>query len=605
MNNGFHYQFLNKSVGVGLIFSIICGIVASSTVWAAETEIPVYEDEEVVITATRTKQEESKAPGRTEVISREEIEATGATTVAEVLQREGIVISSYGGASGSATVQLDGADAKQTLILVNGIPANTGCLGSVDLSYFPTAGVQKIEVAHGPLSALYGANALGGVVNIITDLTGEAQNQVTMSGGTNQYGRLEMVFQQEKFGIAFGGNYTDGHREHSATTNTFLMGQYDLIRKEDSTLTVNLLHRVKNNQEPGTSDTNGFEESFSMDINGKYTINDLVLETKIFGQSLDNQNNSSSKSRHQTKIYGIDAGAIYQLGQHQLLGGFMLKQDSFRSTKSGNHDQDNGAIYVQDLWNLSDHWVITSGLRWDTGTDFSSPVCPRIYFSYAVSENYSIKFGYGKSYKAPTIHDLYWPYYSDLWGTTVGNPNLRPETGERYEITSEWRNGGQAINVNCFTAKVIDGINWKQNNNVWTPTNIDKMQIYGSSLSWKSQWNQYISTGLKYTWTDRQAWSDTTQSYSIDENSFGKNHATINLGYQRGAWNSNLDWNWVTERKDDKADYAVLNYSIKYQVNEKLNYGLTIANLTDESYEVYTGYPMPGREYRLTANYTF
>ena len=608
MNYGFSHRFLTKTIGLGLMISLAFGTGASAAVWADESEIPVYEEEEVVITATRTEQEESKAPGRTEVITKEEIEASGAATVAEVLQKEGVVISTYGGAFGSATVQLDGAKAEQTLILVNGIPANAGCVGSADLSYFPTAGVKRIEIAHGPLSALYGANALGGVVNIITDLTGEPQSQMSLGGGSNQYGRLEMTFQQEKFGVAFGGSYTDGHRERSATGDTFLMSQVDLIQNEKTNLRMNLLYKAKNNQSPGSLDwhpkEDGFEETTSLDLCGSTKNDNLVLEYKLFVQSLDNRSISDTKSQHQAGIWGIDTGAIYQLGQHELLGGIMLKQDSFRSTLSGNHDQDNGAIYLQDLWNLSDCWIVTSGLRWDTGTDFSSPVCPRVSFSYALNDNYSIKFGYGKSFRAPTIHDLYY-YYSDVWGTYVGNPNLKPETGERYEITGEWQNGGQSISVNCFTANIVDCINWKQTNNVWMSTNIDKVQIYGSSLSWKSQWNQHLSTGLKYSWTDRQSWSDATQSYSVDENDFGKNRTTINLGYQLGAWNSNLDWNWVTERKNNQSDYAVLNYCLKYRVNEKLNYGLTITNLTDESYEMHPSYPMPGREYYLTANYTF
>lgn len=140
---------------------------------------------------------------------------------------------------------------------------------------------------------------------------------------------------------------------------------------------------------------------------------------------------------------------------------------------------------------------------------------------------------------------------------------------------------------------------------MYMPQNIARMQINGLSVNWRTRLGQYWSTGLQYLRTDKQAWSAATQSYSIDGNNLGKNRYTGDLSYQRGAWRTALNWNLVTERNNSKSDYMVIDYHLKYQVNAQLTYGLKITNLTNEAYEIVSGYPMSGRESFLSANITF
>ncbi|NLY76073.1 MAG: TonB-dependent receptor, partial [Firmicutes bacterium] len=218
---------LTKSSKVLLFFSLF--ILSIVSVRADDLDIP---EEEVVVTATRTSQTRLESPGMTEVIDAEKVQASGATNVSELLAKEGFVVSSYGGASGAATFKLDGCDATQTLVLVNGIPENSGTMGEVDLSYFPTAGISKIEVAHGPLSSLYGSGALGGVVNIITDLTGEPLNSVSMAYGTTDRSKADtgdtaVSIRRNNYGLTFGGGRDDGFRANSKSENYFLLYQYD------------------------------------------------------------------------------------------------------------------------------------------------------------------------------------------------------------------------------------------------------------------------------------------------------------------------------------------------------------------------------------------
>ncbi|HYH05328.1 MAG TPA: TonB-dependent receptor [Bacillota bacterium] len=599
---------MKSRLGYGVLVLMIILTLGGFSVMAAESEVKIYEEEEVVITATRTKQAESQAPGKTEVITEAEVEASGAATVAEVLVGEGLVTYNTGGAAGAVNLQLDGASPAQTLILINGVPANAGTDGLVDLSYFPTAGIERIEIVHGPLSALYGANAMGGVVNIITNLTGKPASQGVFTGGSNSYGQFDLAIIQPRFGLAIGGRATDGYQANSGTNTSYIMGQYDFWQNDPQKLRLNFTYNTKDFEIPRSAD-DGKKENLAVDLQGKNILGQAVIEYKIYAQDFNYDHNSYTKTQYKTNIYGADFATGYQVASHLLLGGFQLQQ----SKLSRNELKDtwhNGALFLQDEWQVNPQWQLVSGVRWDTGSVFSSPLCSRFGLNYALSEQLTVKLGYGKAFRAPNFDDLYFP--EDSWeydGKTYyskGNPNLKPETSERYDLTGEWRSGSQTLGLNCFTAEVIDGIEWnRMENNVNSPLNISKMQINGVSMSWQNQFNQYLAVELKYLFTDRKSWDVTTQSYSIDKNTYGKNRYTLNLEYNRNPWDMNLNWTYITERNDNQGNYGVLDLNLKYQVNPKLNYGLTINNLTDKAYQVVDGYLMPGREYYLSANYTF
>lgn len=617
-----HYtKLLYVVLSLGLLLATAGPLWAEAGSTSKETD--TYE-EEITVTATRTGQNESTAPGTTEVVTKDEAAAANSQTVADAVTAQGISCPSNGGASSVASVQLDGASPSQTMVMLNGIPLNEGTTGQVDLNFFPMTGVEKIEIAHGPLSALYGANALGGVVNIITDLTGAPGQTVTLGGGSFQNQLIGLELRNNQWGLAAGANRSAGYRSHSDTVSGYFIGQYDLWEQGDEYLRLHGLFLSRDADTPGATDPSlgspghQTDRHLMLDLSGRRKRFGGDWEYKLFGQSVQNGFiDQYSDSNHQASRYGADLAGSYELGDHQLLGGLQYHWDDFESNISGSNRQTGAGLFVQDIWTLNGDWILTTGLRQDYQTDFESPLTPRINLTHVVTPNFSLKLGYGESFRAPTINERYWnqPEYG-----MAGNPNLRPELGKRYDLSGEWRDAAGRLAVDYFCAALRDGITWMYSGaGAYTPVNIDQININGLNLTWERTWNDWLTGKLRYAWLDKEGRDPATGSFSRDLNVFGRNQLNLGLGMKWGAaLSATFNWRFVGGRSDQTMydgsfnkilvtmpDYNTLDLNLQYQPSSHWSVAFQAVNLTNQSYEVNLGYPMPGRAFTLIAGYAF
>lgn len=588
-------QLSKQLISIGLI--ILLASSSFSRINAAE--IPVYEEAEMVVTATRTEVEPEQAPGMTEVITQTEIEASPATTVAEILTEKGLTVPSYGNAANASSIQMDGFSANQTLVLVNGNPVHTGNTGSVDLSYFPLSGVQQIEVVHGPMSALYGSGGLGGVVNIITDLTGDTATKVVVSGGSFDTYKTGLALQQEKFGIAMGGFTTDGEQENHYADSYYFLGQYDFYQNDSGYLIVDLAHRTKAGRTPGSltwpSITDENIESNNLTLRGRHQQENLTWEYQLSGQGLDYEcQDSYGYSRHETKQFQAELAGIYTVANHNFLGGVSLSQYQSKSTDTGKHTLDNSALILQDEWYLNDNWSLISGVRYDD-TEHGKPLSPRFALINRVSPGFTWKIGYSKAFRAPTVNELFWPYYS--------NPDLKPEYSQRYEITGVWKYAKQNWELNLFHADIEDGV---VNDANYIPQNIATMEADGAILVWRTQLNELISFGVRYAYLNKQDCNES--AVYQDLNFFGREQISGDVTFGSGNWQFGLHLYRVARRVQNGStapNYNLVNLNYTYQFNPSFSGSLAVNNLTDEEYQVYKDYPMLTRQIILTLKHSF
>ncbi|GAI40874.1 unnamed protein product, partial [marine sediment metagenome] len=189
-------------------------------------EESILELEKIVITATRTPHLLKDVPVSTTVITEKEIEQTGASTVAEALENvAGMRVTAYGGPGSLTTAHIRGSAAHQVLVLMDGRELNSAASGTVDLGFLPVQNIERIEVVRGPFSSLYGANALSGVINIITKPAPEKrQTEIRASYGTYETSEYTLTHggKLDKTGYSLTAKLGDsaGDRENSGCNET-------------------------------------------------------------------------------------------------------------------------------------------------------------------------------------------------------------------------------------------------------------------------------------------------------------------------------------------------------------------------------------------------
>lgn len=574
-----------------------------------EAEEEVYE-EEYVVTATRIPQSLGEVPGMTETISGKEVDK-GIDTVFEVLAENGFSFSSYGGEQSTACLQMDGVNDSRLQILVNGVPINPDRSGSVDLSLFPTAGLEKIEVAHGPLSALYGANALGGVVNIITDLTGESKNALSFGGGSFDSRRWGAAIERDKWGLAVGGNLTDGYRPNSAVEGSYVSGQYDILRNGEEYLILHGNFMTKDAQQPGDILYGGLgkqeDQRIMADLSGKAQWLDGIWEYKVYSQKQELEYEDydfSTKDTHIVSNYGVDVAALYKTGNHELLAGSMYKADSVDSTLSGKHSLDSIGFYLQDLWYISGDILLLSGLRWDHNSQYNTAFSPRISLTKHFTEDLNLTFGYGEAFRAPTISDLY--DFLPLWNS-YGNPDLKPEKSKRVDITANWRTERSFFMVNIYRSLIKDGIASitidDGDSKKYSMINFGRIRMHGLNMNVEKSLTTNIVGSLGYGWLEKMVLNNNTGEYTPMMD-YGESRWDLALKYKGNNLTSSFNWQIVSGRSD-LPDYNILDFNLKYQINQGFSLSLAANNLLDEEYEIISGYPMPGRSFRAGLSYAF
>lgn len=583
-----------------------------------EIEIIEFEEagEEVVVTATRLPLRRSETPGLTIVVDEEAIRQSGANSLSALIEEAGFPVSASGGDFALASAQLGGFSANQSLLLFNGVPVNPGPAGEVDLSLFPAAVLDRVEISRGPLSPLYGANAMGGAINMESALSGEERSGFHLGGGSFNSGQMNVFLKREKWGLAAGGGGSAGYLLNSDTKKTHLSGEYNFGRtgKNNDHLVLQGHFLTKDAGTPGMtsspSEGRQSDQRFILNLSGKNQAAKNLWEYRVFTQSWDNRYNSEfGADRHRVEGHGAELSVRREAGNHILLAGISLARDNFDSSKSGENSRTQGGIFLQDLWTLRRDLVLLTGLRWDESSDYGAALSPRVSLIKHLTENLSIKAGYGRAFRPPTVNELYWyeDYGNPEWNM-FGNPDLRPEKGESYDLTLHRQEGtGGGLTAGLFLSRLTDGIAWVQETEGWKTRNIDKVKITGFDLRWERTAASGLGWNLGYTRLNRQEWN--TGTGYVKNTRLGEHRIALGINLTRGPWQARCCWRLVTGRTPQwgqiMPDYHLLDTVLIYRTLGGFDLKLAVNNLLDTTYEINAGYPMPGRNLEVSLYHAF
>lgn len=419
----------------------------------------------IIVTALRSENKELDTPANVTVKTGEELKATGAKTVIDALQFvEGINIYSqnpYGQSAGRMSSELVMRGIKKgTLIMVNGAPINMN--GMFQLDNILLENVEKVEVVRGPGSVMYGSDAFGGVINIITKK--EVNNSIVVSTGNK--GQQNYVLNLQSGKVAFSSSFVDSGEVNNltktvaanpaASTHTNFLGSekqsFNGTYQFDDKMTLYYIHTEDDlDKETRNQITNKltalYNDQEKLDqINFQYkdrdwkamlygTFRDLDYSTKTAssGAYTSNVNLKSSK-------YGLDANKSWDDQQIHYLAGITLEQEKYKNTDilapsktKGPYDRTVMSAYAQSTKIFNDNKKLILGIRGqnaetESGDEYNQ-FLPQIQYNQKVDQDSSWFVNIGKAFRLPTLTELHTGTTSNF----TSNPNLKPESGWTYE----------------------------------------------------------------------------------------------------------------------------------------------------------------------------
>ena len=618
---------MNKSLPLMLFFCFaIMQSKASSVNEPTDSVTKNLPIDEIVVTGTRNQTDIRHLPMTVSVINRKKIEFRNDPSLLPILSEQipGLFITSRGimgygvstGAAGGISLRgIGGGAAAQMLILIDGHPQYMGLFGHPIADAYQSMMAERVEVLRGPASVLYGSNAMGGVINIVTRQQEHDGNTTDIRIGGGSYGTVETEvsnkFREKRFESIVSGSYnrTDGHRENmgfeqyggyaklifSPTDQWKLRGDVNLthfnasnpglitnpIHDNDSHITRGMASFAAENHYDKTSG------SLSLYYNwGRHKINDGYY---------NNQSPKDYLFRSKDYMAGISWFQSAELFTgNRLTAGIDYMHFGGKSWNeiilTGEHEPGTDrhineiAGYIDFRQNIKDLMTLDIGIRVDHHSQTGTEAIPQGGISFQLPKQAKLKAMISKGYRNPTIRELYM--------FPPANDGLRPERLMNYEIsfTQGRMNNRLKYGINVF---YIDGDNIIQTvpvNGKMMNVNTGKIENWGTEGELACQITKNWQISTNYSWLNMERpviGSPEHKLFAGADFSKGKWAFSAGLQYIKGLYTSVEEGNMRTE------DFVLLNIRGNYRLCKFASLYIKGENLLAQRYEINLGYPMP------------
>lgn len=546
-----------------------------------------------------------------EVIDEKFIQNTSARSLPQILNEAiGLEIKDAGSTS---SVSMRGFNSSHTLILVDGLRIS-GKYGSSDLTSISLDNVERIEIVRGPMSALYGADALGGVVNIITKknamkdllkgtfLVGQAQNgqretyiaklhgttvDETMTHNYSIELREKDDYRYEKSSV--DTDLKNESRQFLSYANIFnindmnqLTSKIDYARQDDDGVNfANTKTYEKENRYHGALIHNFTSENYLLDTNFGYSYSDAKvnrgsgLETTDYKQAELNSYFRHFTTDSMTNIFGVG----------------YKNEDIEVSMYQKSATRDNYNLLFQNDYELIENLTSSIGLRYDDFSDFGSSTNPKASLIYKYND-FKFRTSYGEAFQAPSFTNMYSHFTRSAGPRTYdisGNENLKPEESKTHEYAIGYKKENFTFDIVHHRSKLDNLIESYTTNVVGLTTytsyrNIAKSSINGTEISLKYDFNNGFKSSISWEHLE-------TKDESTSERLTGSANTTLktNLSYEIDKFRVSLnvkkynDYYGADEnRKNVNSDYTIADVKFNYQFSDKIEWFMGIDNLQDK-----------------------
>ncbi|WP_182026024.1 TonB-dependent receptor domain-containing protein [Vibrio rotiferianus] len=635
--------------------AVVIGALCTSFPVFADTT-PIETDEQLVVTATRTQMELKDAPASMSVITAEDIENDPGVTLADIVSNATSVESDFDSTrAGRQQISIRGMDSKYTLIMVNGRRMSSASAivrgNDFDLSAIPMDSIERVEIIRGPMSALYGSDGMGGTINIITKSpSNDWSSQLSLDNTTPNDGNGGQEYTvglttsgaliDDKLFARFSASQTSRNawQPYSGEKGGIDREEVTALEGRDSlALFGTLSWHLADNQfidldlgysdderdtaaESGTtilfSESRVKRNSQALSHTGFWSWGDTqVRYSRENVENIEAANNGADSIEELTHIF--EASASTDLGdRHTVTFGVDYQTSQLTNPehiKGNKAEAYQGAVFVQDQWEMTDTLMATIGGRLDKHEHYGEEFSPRVYLVHQTTDDLVLKGGVGKAFKAPTMTQNH-PDFSmnSCKGNCniVGNEDLEAETSVNYEFSAlysgrNWNLEGavfrneienliEQTDISCevgtWSSAVMsciddngDPIDRELSNPYKSYQNVSKAVIQGVELTGSIQFNEQWAMSGNYTYLDTE---DKSTGEELNERYKHSAFARLNW-YPIQDLNLFATARYRGERKIDSQltqdAYTTMDLGTAYHVNDALRIRAGITNLTDES----------------------
>ena len=598
----------------------------------------------------------TSAPASVTVITRSQIQQQQANRLSEALIRvPGLYVDEMGGRGGLSSVYLRGGDPNFTMVMIDGVPINDQTNprgGSVDLSLLTPERIERVEIIRGPLSALYGSEAVSGVINIITQTGTDQSHQLIRAAGgrfgyargviqangpfepvpsryalSAQYNRNDAQVEGDQFELGTIGWHfslpqdvpfrlqltgkflqtsTDTFPEGSGGPRlailrllenrktqqivTGLQGAHSLRSDWQQSLFLNLFRQVQNVNNPGVQSAQ----------------NTFLIPPTIFQTTY-----TQFRPRWQHTIivhpqWSLTAGTqlIAEIGKRSGVQKFSVTGFVPDQLTDFNKTRLTPAVFAETTTTLLPHLNVTAGIRLDIPEGFQSKISPRVAVRYRINPSLSVRAGYGQGFKLPSL--------ASLGDPLIGNLDLEPETNTAWDVgfRQSLSNGMAILELTYFHNRFknlidLDPILARQG--IFRLVNLQTATAQGIESSITVTPISWLSANgfLTYLATDIEGTSDPLRNRpkwtgGVVLTAEPSSQWTIRTQIRAVGKRFDLQ---IPTTEDEVAGFGTVELAVTYRPTSSWRVFGVIENLTNTSYENFLGFPAPGIAPRFGVEY--
>jgi vitamin B12 transporter len=575
-----------------------------------------------ITSATKSEQSIQDVTSNVEIITGAELEEKKITTVLDALRVKGISVTQNGAIGQASSLFLRGFSASNTLVLIDGVRYNepTSTEGQAQLEHLTVSDIERIEIIKGAQSGIWGADAVAGVINIITKKPNrKLQINANVAHGSNGSQTYKMSISQkmDKLSYFIGANFfkTDGisaitpynenpkNYEKDGYENTTLNAKaaYDLTDWDTIDFSITDIYaKVEYDNHPawGASLENKannadyelkqknriYKTSYRHDFDTAYV--ELSYQRTDFKK--DDPLGFVPKYRGKSDRYDVKSKVEYLESSFFIVG---AEKSKFKD-KENDTEVNNEGYYATNS-NRFDNFVVTQSIRHDTFDKFKNKTTGKLGIKYLFNDDIDLSINYGSAYKAPSLDQLYNPFY--------GNDTLMPESTKGYDVTF----GFHGFSLTYYENKTKDLIEYDMN--TWAYSQVEGTSKFkGYEARYQNEVYEDLLLGLSYNkiyaknsqgqYLQRRA--RVTAGASVDYYGFSKTHLGVYANYT-GTRYDDIDQTIQTGR------YTLVDAIINYDITKNFSTYFKVENLADKRYQEVYGYGTPGRTFRVGLNAKF